>query len=297
MRTRLLFATRATTVLFALSLTMLVAPAFAVILSVGEGNGNANLSVVTATRHVGALNGASGTHIGNGWILTANHVGPGEITLNGTVHPYIPGTDMRLETSPGVQADLLMFRVYPAPTLPALAIRTEPPVVGDPVLLVGNGNDRGAAMTFDPYGPDIDPPEQDGWDWAPTHSLRWGLNTVEYINALPIRGTTVFATDFDDVDPIIYESQAANGDSGGGVFTYDPLKSVELAGIIISISLEYGQDPTSTIFTNETIIASLDVYADQIAQNIINAPEPTGGLVMGLGALVLMARTRRSNSC
>ena len=273
------------------------APAYAVILSLGEGIGNANLSVVTATRHVGALNGASGTHIGNGWILTANHIGPGDITLDGTAYHFLPGSDLRLETSPGVYADLLMFRVYPAPELPSIPIRTEPPTIGDPVLMVGNGRDRGAAITFDPYGPDIDPPAQNGWDWAPTKSVRWGLNTVEYINALPILGTTVFMTDFDEVDPILYESQAANGDSGGGVFTYDPLKSVELAGIIISVSLEFGQDPTSTIFTNETIIASLDVYADQIEQNIINAPEPAGGLVMGLGALALMARVRLGNSC
>ena len=40
-----------------------------------------------------------------------------------------------------------------------------------------------------------------------------------------------------------------------------------------------------------------DVYADQIEQNIINAPEPAGGLVMGLGALALMARVRLGNSC
>jgi hypothetical protein len=297
MKRRLLSVARATSILLALGATMLASPSFSVILSDGEGIGNANLSVVTATRHVGALNGASGTHIGNGWILTANHVGPGDITLDGTAYQLLPGTELRLETSPGVYADLLMFRVYPAPELPSLAIRTEPPTVGDPVLMVGNGRDRGAPITFDPYGPGIDPPEQNGWDWAATKSLRWGLNTVEYINALPILGTTVFMTDFDDVDPILYESQAANGDSGGAVFTYDPLKSVELAGIMISVSLEYGQDSTSTIFTNETIIASLDVYADQIEQNIINTPEPTGGLMMGLGALVLMARSRRSRSC
>jgi hypothetical protein len=296
MRTRSLIAVRATPILFALGVTMLALPSDAVILSLTEGTGNANLSVVTATRHVGALNGASGTHIGNGWILTANHVGPGDIEFDGTIHRYIPGSELRLETSPGVQADLLMFRTYPAPELPTIPIRTIPPAVDDPVLMVGNGKDRGAAMTFDPFGPEIDPPEQDGWQWASTQSLRWGLNTVEYINALPILGTTVFMTDFDDVDPIVYESQAANGDSGGGVFTYDPLKNVELAGIMISISLEFGQDSTSTIFTNETIIASLDVYADQIEQNIINAPEPTGGLVAGLGALALFARTRRSKS-
>jgi hypothetical protein len=271
-----------------------VTPSLAVVLSEGEGTGNANLAVVEATRHVGSLNGGTGTHIGDGWILTANHVGAGDISLEGTYYTYIPGSEIRLETSPGEYADLLMFRVYPKPNLPALAIRSAPPAVGDPVLMVGDGRNRGDAITHDPFGPGIDPPELSGWDWMPTSSLRWGLNTAEVVHPIPIQGTTVFKTDFDEVDAILFESQAATGDSGGGVFTYDPLRNVELAGIMIGITIEFGQDPTSTLYTNETVIASLDVYRDQISQNIINAPEPSGGLIVGVGMLSLLARTRMS---
>ena len=271
-------------------------PAGAVILSVGDGTGNADLLTTDATRHVGTLNSASGTYLGEGWVLTANHVGPGDISLGTATYTFVPGTAIRLETSAGQYADLLMFQVFPSPPLEKIPIRTIPPLVGDPVLMVGNGKDRGAPITFDPFGPEIDPPEQTGWQWAATRSLRWGLNNVESINPLPILGTTVFLTRFDDIGPIVFEAQAANGDSGGGVYTYDPLTGVELAGIMISVSLHFGQDSTSSLFLNETIIASLDVYADQIEQNIINAPEPSGGIFAGLVMLALIAQTKRLHS-
>jgi hypothetical protein len=274
-----------------------VPPSLAVVLSEGEGTGNANLAVVEATRHVGSLKSGTGTHIGGDWILTANHIGPGDINLEGTYYSYFEGSAIRLETSPGEPADLLMFRVYPPPNLPALAIRSEPPAVGDPLLMVGSGRDRGDAITYDPFGPGIDPPELHGWDWMPTSSLRWGLNTAEAIHPISIQGTTVFKTDFDEVDAILFESQGAAGDSGGGVFTYDPLRNVELAGIMIGTTIAFGQDPTSTLYTNETVVASLDVYADQIAQNIIDAPEPVGGLVVGVGMLSVLARMRRHRRC
>ena len=75
-----------------------------------------------------------------------------------------------------------------------------------------------------------------------------------------------------------------------------PLRNVELAGIMIGITIEFGQDPTSTLYTNETVVASLDVYADQIEQNIIDAPEPVGGLIVGVGMLSLLVRTRMTRT-
>ena len=81
-------------------------PSNAVILSVGDGNGNSNADVVTATRNIGPLNGASGTYIGDSWVLTANHVGPGDIVIEDVAYSHLPGTAIRLETTPGQYADL-----------------------------------------------------------------------------------------------------------------------------------------------------------------------------------------------
>jgi hypothetical protein len=269
-------------------------PARSVLLGDGDGAGNLDLAVVSVTKHVGAINGATGTYLGDGWVLTANHVGPGDIELPGLGQTltYFSGSAIRLDTSPGQPADLLMFRIYPIPDLPRLEISDTAPEVGTAVLMVGNGRDRGAPITFDPFGPDVGLPEQNGWDWAATSSLRWGLNTIEYISQVPILNTNVFMTKFDETAGLPYEGQAALGDSGGAVFVYDPAAGARLAGVMLSVSLEFGQDSTSTIFTNETIIASLDGYAEQIEQNITNAPEPTGGLIFGVLALALGSRFR-----
>jgi hypothetical protein len=267
-------------------------PADAVLLGGQDGTTNTQSSSASATYSVGCLESASGTYLGGGWILTANHVGPGDFIFNDVTYQYIPGTSRRLETSPGELADLVMFQVYPAPPLASHPIRTTSPEIGDVVLMIGNGRDRGEETSFDPFGPEIEPDLQYGWTWASTQQVRWGFNEVEGFGYQSILGTTVFMTQFDDIDPILYESQAASGDSGGGVYTYDPQTGIELAGIMLSVSLEFGQSTSSSIFTNQTIIASLDVYADQINENMA-VPEPSGGLLPGVGMLALWASNRR----
>lgn len=273
----------------------IASPAAAVLISWGTGTGNTDPSVMSVINYVGALNGASGTYLREGWVLTANHVGPGNIEFAGVPYQYIEGTATRLETTPGIYADLVMFKVYPTPMLPPRAIRSTSPEIGDLVVMAGNGRDRGAKTSYDPFGPDVDPTLQKGWLWKSSQCIRWGLNEVVSLGAVPILGTKVFMTQFDNIDPVVYESQASSGDSGGGVFISGQGAELEVAGIMLSVSLEFGQDPASSLFTNQTIIASLDVYADQI-NDTIAAPEPTGGLAVGLGMLTLMARKRRRES-
>jgi hypothetical protein len=40
--------------------------------------------------YVGQLNGASCVYLGNGWVLTAGHVGEGTVSLNGTAYQPDP---------------------------------------------------------------------------------------------------------------------------------------------------------------------------------------------------------------
>src|SRR5690242_10245099 len=54
--------------------------------------------------NVGQINWPSGIYLGAGWVLTAGHVGAGNINLSGTVYPW-DGTLHWLTNSDGTFAD------------------------------------------------------------------------------------------------------------------------------------------------------------------------------------------------
>jgi hypothetical protein len=62
---------------------------------------------------------------------------PGDFTLDGTVYPWIPGTEVRLRTNPSTLADLVVFGIWPFPDLAPLAFRTTPPPVGEFLIMIG----------------------------------------------------------------------------------------------------------------------------------------------------------------
>ena len=162
-------------------------------------------------------------------------------------------------------------------------------------MMIGNGRDRGAQTFFDPFGPNIAPTGQPGWELTGSKTLRWGINKIHRIPSYTILDTRVFLTRFDADSEFLSECQATTGDSGGGVFTLDPSTGPRLAGIMLSRTLEFGQSASSSIFTNETIIASLDGYADEIDAHIA-VPEPRGAFGAGLLLLAAFYRTRNRDS-
>ena len=78
---------------------------------------------------------------------------------------------MRLGNPDGLlpQPDLLLFRVDPPPDLPRLPIRSTPPGVATPLLMVGLGRGRGERIHFE---------DLPGWDWEGPRAKRWGTNEV-----------------------------------------------------------------------------------------------------------------------
>ncbi|HEY0257047.1 MAG TPA: hypothetical protein VGC39_06365, partial [Candidatus Methylacidiphilales bacterium] len=102
--------------------------------------------------YVGQVNGASGTYLGNGWVITAAHVGAGNWTLNGTTYPMIPGSSTSLS---GGNFDLVLFQISSPPALPQLFIRQTPLVpfsasnTGDPVVMIGFGGSHGETWGAD----------------------------------------------------------------------------------------------------------------------------------------------------
>ena len=165
-------------------------------------------------------------YLGDGWVLTANHVGTGAITLAGVVHAALPASAVRLEHAPGVPTDLRLFRVATDPGLPTLEISSSPPPPNGQVTLIGYGRDRGAATSWNGIA---------GWSWLSSRSLRWGVNRLTQAGqTIVLGGSTVRSLSFDfDQGAPGHEAVAVTGDSGGPVFVGGAADG-ELAGLMFA---------------------------------------------------------------
>ncbi len=143
--------------------------------------------------NMGLLKNSTAVYLGDGWVLTAAHVGSGPVTFpelgtyeaddSTTFRPSNP-TGMGLT----VLADLVMFRLKEKPPLAPIALAAASPPLGAEVWVAGNGKDRVAAQTQWNV-------TESGtvWNWTETtqrgayqgyktnatNSLRWGTNLIE----------------------------------------------------------------------------------------------------------------------
>jgi hypothetical protein len=217
--------------------------------------------------HVGKIAGTTGVYVGEGWVLTAGHVGAGELSLGGVRYPPVPGSWAPVRRSADASpADLGLFRVDPRPPLPSLEIARRPPRPGDPLLLVGCGLARGEAFEW---------AGRAGWRWSGPAVCRWGRNQIASVGldtAVGKVSTRVFETYFSLAEP--QEAQAAIGDSGGAGFA--PRRgSWVLAGIMIAVKSLPGQPDSSAVIGNTTHLADLSHYRSEI-QAIIGSPPSNG---------------------
>jgi len=198
--------------------------------------------------------GTSAVYLGRGWVITAGHVGAGEIALGGASYPPVPGSWQPLRGG-GSPPDLGVFRVDPAPDLPPLEIARRGPEVGEALLLVACGYGRGERIEWE---------GRVGFRWDPVNVRRWGRNRVAAKGVVvPGSGvsTTAFATLFTLGDP--EEAQAALGDSGGGAFVLRG-GSWQLAGILFSVQNHPGQPPQTSLEGNSSYAADLSRYREEI---------------------------------
>lgn len=209
-------------------------------------------------------------------VITANHVGAGDFVLDGQTYSLISGSEVQLRSNPTNLADLLVFKVTPKPALPLLPIRTTPPPIGEFLIMIGSGRDRGTVTSWDQFGPVFPPPEVWGWNWAGTSTKRWGTNEVLTLTTGLINGTVSFQTEFDEGE-ILPEAQGASGDSGGAVFSINA-QATELAGIIYALGPEPGQPVNTALYTNLTFIARLDFYRGEIEQITFLADSDSDGI-------------------
>jgi hypothetical protein len=267
--------------LIALLLLLLGLPSRGVLIDSGDGSANTSAPADDpGWDHVAIVGGLTGVYLGNGWILSADHVLPGGVILGGLYYPWVPGSKIQIQHDAMTFADLAVWRIDPAAPLPLLPLRASTPVGGSEAILIGKGRNRGAAFTWTGI---------DGYQWGVGNSLRWGTNRVGATGldlVLLGRKTRSFSTDFSadppgpsdprcDAGSACPESQATSGDSGGGVFLRSG-GSWELAGIMHSISAYGGQPAESSLYGNAPYTADLSFYRAQILA--IVRPQCSNGL-------------------
>jgi hypothetical protein len=220
--------------------------------------------------HVAQRGSTSAVYLGEGWVLTAAHVGAGEILLDGERYPAVAGSwsQLRGGGSPPFP-DLGVFRVEPRPPLPRLALVERAPKPGERVLLVGYGIARGERIEWEGRA---------GFRLSGPGVRRWGINRIAGtgFDAFDAgMATHAFATLFSDGEQ--WEAQAAPGDSGGAVFVRRGARW-RLAGIMIAVGTFPKQPPGTALVGNATHVADLSRYRDEIRALTGLAPARPPGL-------------------
>lgn len=239
-----------------------------------------------------ATSGTDGSaiYLGNGWVLTANHVRAGKVRFGDTTYTALPGTSQQI-----AGADLLVFRVASPPTLPSVSIGSAALIAGTDVLTCGTGvGQEQEKLSWDinkattPWTWVLNGPQTDatGYAWSTTRAQRWGTNEISDASGSSLFTTENFAMAF-DVGDTTYEAQAANKDSGTTVFAKND-GTWELIGLDIGIlgwsgqpsgtAVDYLDFPTGPPLGGNTTIAADLVY---YRQAILNATPDDPIIFMG----------------
>jgi len=194
----------------------------------------------------------SAVYLGNGWVLTAGHVGIAPVDFQGTIYTPDYSTSTPLSNANGSHPDLSLFRLVatsPFPNLPTLQIASSQPVFGERIVMIGAGLSYQAVI-----GPGI--------QMGSGGIVRWGenaLSTFQATNNYLTYSSRTFGASFDNlqitgVSPLPSEAQAAAGDSGGAAFVNGKLTGIITLGDIGTVA-PYG---------SESGMVDLSAYRSQI---------------------------------
>jgi hypothetical protein len=243
-----------------------------VVIGSGDGENPAPPSDDPGLANVGAIGFHAAVYLGNRWVLTANHISQDDLVIAGQTFSEVPGSKHRLTTPGGALADLKLLKFDGDPGLPNMNIASSPPPGNSVVVMMGNGRNRMSPTTWQ----DTTGISRDGYETGGGNALRWGNNRVEIVYPEPVLDTAAYLATFDESGGTTYECQAAQGDSGGGVF-YKRFGTWALSGIMYAVST-YPEQPTNlALYGNGTIIADLSVYRAEIL-SVINTPTCNDGL-------------------
>ncbi len=253
-----------------------LAPAVAGAVVVDSGDGSGNIDPPPGFpywSHVDQrLGGTTIIYLGNGWVLTARHVGMGSLLFGGERYEPDPKTAVRFG-DPDRPADLIAFRLAaskPWPSVALMPIADTPPERGEEVLMIGNGRNRGERLRTRRAGEET----AIGWSWGPGSKMRWGTNRVDLIDQVVEHADTAtqaFATRFESIfmgQVTDHEAQAATGDSGGAVFKRrdpaDPESEWVLAGVMFTVHHPFGGPEETSLYGDFTYVADLSAYREEL---------------------------------
>ncbi len=254
------------------------------------------------------LGGGSAVYLESRWVMTAAHVGEGDILFDNATFSAVSGSTHRLTNPDGTDTDIILFRLASDPGLPSLTIRESAPDLDSAVVMIGVGRNSEEDVTrWNSDWEEDSEGETEGYKWASGRTKGWGENTIEkFTTANAGEGDVLsFRTHFFDEEG--RAQAAAVGDSGGAV-VYENNGIWELTGMMHAVSRVDEDQPNGTsIFSytpgfppmaseeqSTTLSADLSQYRDQIVSVI---PEPgTWGLLGGLAVIVtvILGRRRRA---
>lgn len=225
--------------------------------------------------YVGTINGASAVYLGNGWALTAYHVGAGNMLLGTNLLSYT-GNYTRLTNSDGSGTDVILVQLTPKLSLPTLPLARSSPNASNVVWVIGYGKTAGSQETLvNGFA---------GFTWSVNGHKSWGNNRLTDAGLIDADGgfgkLTFFVMDFStsaSPDRVSQEAQAAAGDSGGGVFQQRD-DAWFLVGMMDAISQMPGQLAESAVYGNATYCGDIATYRSQILTVMGAPPEPTVSL-------------------
>lgn len=297
---------------------LLPGSASAVIIGTGDGTQNTTQgSMPAGWNYVGTFGGPnSGVYLGNGWGITAAHIGsiPASASFilpSGTFTTDQPG--ILLKNPDNSDTDLQLFHLSSNPALASLSISGTTPLATTPIFMVGFGRDPRDAnpvyydVSGDPTNPDwkadANPltANEGGFHYGVNQLKRWGTNTVNPGGPVVVdvggRNVTAFFADFyTNKDAYLanpngatpFEAIASAGDSGGGVFD----GSNTLLGVMNAVDGITNEPADTAFFGFNTYMADLSAYRPQIVA-ITAVPEPSSAAVVLIGAAGLALRRAR----
>ena len=271
----------------------------AVVIRGGDGSGNISAPVDDpGWANVGKRGVGSAVYLGDGWCLTAAHVGAGSTDFGGTSYDYVTGSGVRLH-EPGDESSLVDLYLYRLTTIPiglsGVTISSSAPSNGSDVVAVGYGRDREVDETnWDASWVEGGTPIQyRGFKTTSTQTKSWGENDIDasgFELSNSWGDTYMLRMDFDRFGAQgDDEMQVIDGDSGGALF-FKNGDTWELSGILLAMGVYEDQPDYTTVYGNKSYAGDLSRYYDQIMGTI---PEPGTLVLLGLGGLMLFAKRRR----
>ena len=282
---------------------------FAVVIGSGDGSGNTSAPAGSwgdlGWGYVGMVNGGSGVYLGTyggaNWVLTAGHVyndgGNRNFSINGAVYQSVSGTGTNIAGLDLYAYQITVGQGTGLSLLANLSLASASPVPGnpnsstlsDPLSMIGCGRDRATNATYWSVN-------TSNWTWTETNSAsanavgfqelssrskRWGYNYTDKVTT--VNNTSMIQTTFrySVNDGTIFSTQAAVGDSGGGVFKLLDDGTYELAGVMNLVTTLPNQ-PANTDILNNSLTYSIDIasYRSAILDSV---PEPREFMLFMLG--------------